>query len=143
MKKAKSSLDNCFLQPEDEIGSGILLEDDLIAPLSWKCTIDWRAGVHLEMVRIYSQKMWMGSANGDVMADDDEKPLHKQHILYDYWIGRYPVTWWQYVQFATDRSIPMWKEDHPVVGVTWYEAQAFVKWLNEVCHEQLKEFEAG
>lgn len=78
-------------------------------------------------------------------------------LPYDFWIAKYPVTVEQYAVFVkaggyneyeywvsegwgwkATRTEPKYWEDpryhrlnHPVVGVTWYEAWAFAKWLNE------------
>lgn len=78
---------------------------------------------------------------------------NKQQIeLPEYWIGRYPVTNVQYKQFmdATpnyrvpsgdkignkkynwdeqSRGFPPKKADHPVVLVTWHDAQAYCTWV--------------
>lgn len=82
-----------------------------------------------------------------------------------YWIAKYPVTNAQYAIFINDggyqerqwwtehgwqvREKENWKEprywrespwniaDHPVVGVSWYEAVAFCLWLSEKTGEQI------
>ncbi len=76
-----------------------------------------------------------------VMGGDkysDEKPVHTNDCLdYPYWLGRYPVTvaqWWAYVELS-GTSFDRWQynthPNHPVVDVTWYEAQKFCAWLNQ------------
>ncbi len=84
----------------------------------------------------------MGSPEGkDVVAY--ETPQHEVHLP-AYRIGRYPVTNEQYEEFIrqTGRIVPPeagWeaqtppsnKLDHPVSGVTWYDALAYCQWLSE------------
>jgi len=99
----------------------------------------------------------MGSAEGkDHNASNDEQPQH-QVMLPTYQVGRYPVTNAQYRYFIegggyTDPQYwteqgwawrqeqgvetpefwndPTWnKPNRPVVGVSWYEAIAFARWL--------------
>jgi formylglycine-generating enzyme required for sulfatase activity len=78
-------------------------------------------------------------------------------IAYPFWVGKYPVTYAQYAAFIEAdgygdrrwwtkggweskgaRSLPHYWDDarwhmsnHPVVGVSWYEAHAFTRWLDE------------
>ena len=79
------------------------------------------------------------------------------NLDYDFWVSQYPVTYAQYEAFVKsdgyrnrdywtdagwrwkgDRTHPelYWQDprwhiaNHPVVGVTWYEAYAFTRWLN-------------
>lgn len=77
-------------------------------------------------------------------------------IAYDYWVAKYPVTYAHYEEFVAaggycernywtetgwlwkgERQFPyLWDNrkynipNHPVVGVTWYEACAFAQWID-------------
>jgi formylglycine-generating enzyme required for sulfatase activity len=97
----------------------------------------------------------MGGGDADEMAYTDEKPQHEVHLP-AYRIARYPVTNAQYAAFVGDGGYtPKWRDcwtgagwdwkaqrtgpepsggvydlpNHPVVGVSWYEAVAFCRWL--------------
>jgi formylglycine-generating enzyme required for sulfatase activity len=75
---------------------------------------------------------------GEFLYGDDKE----RRTLPEFWIGRAPVTNVQYKRFLDanqDYKIPYhWdfkrrtflrgKADHPVVNVSWYDAQAFCKW---------------
>jgi len=107
-------------------------------------------------------KFLMGSdKKTDRLASDDEFPQHEVKLS-TYWISRYPVTNAQYQAFVDDGGYTdkwrvcwqdgwEWKEkakingprkfggafdapNHPVVGVSWYEATAFCQWLTKKTH---------
>ena len=108
--------------------------------------------VELELVRVPEGLFWMGTyPKVDSEAFSDEQPVH-QVWLDEYWIGRYPVTQAQYQTFINAnpqyrvpfyphelalpynwdqqrRYCPAGKENHPVVWVTWQDAQAFCQWV--------------
>ena len=95
-----------------------------------------------------------------VMGDDRVQV----DVPYDYWMGVYPVTQAQFQYFVDARGYEQeqwWSKagwtyitsegrnepkrytnsiyqlpNHPVVGVTWYEAQAFTQWLTNYGHKQ-------
>jgi formylglycine-generating enzyme required for sulfatase activity len=82
-----------------------------------------------EMVYVAAGDFTMGSDDYD-----SEKPPHKVY-LDGYWIYKNPVTVAQYRAFCntTGHAMPFrpdwgWRDDHPVVCVTWDDATAYAKW---------------
>jgi formylglycine-generating enzyme required for sulfatase activity len=92
----------------------------------------------VEFVRIPAGAFLMGSRADNGLASDSEKPQHSIELTYDYWIGRYPVTNEQFARFVMAAQYPFdlaqWqtRSDHPVVKVSWFDALAYCKWLNNL-----------
>jgi len=67
----------------------------------------------------------------------DEKPIHRVKIDYDFYIGKYEVTFREYDKFcdATGRkktSDEGWgRGEHPVINISWNDAKAYTKWLSK------------
>ncbi len=71
----------------------------------------------------------------------DEQPAHEVDLP-EYFIGKYPVTNREYQLFVKETGqrpprdwdgdqYPPEKGDHPVVNVSWEDAQAYCRWLSE------------
>lgn len=94
-----------------------------------------------EWIKIPSGEFIMGSDNeADPKAREIEKPQHRIYLS-EFWISRFPITNQHYKQFIDDTGyttpqhwengdIPKGKELHPVVYVSWREAQLFCEWAN-------------
>ncbi len=96
-----------------------------------------------DMVYIPAGSFLMGNNGSEPYTDSDELPQHSVYLS-GYWIGKYEVTRGEYRRFmaATGRAAPAYwdavqdwgtgsftqTEDHPVVGVTWYDAEAYCAW---------------
>ena len=103
-----------------------------------------------QMVKIPAGKFLMGSTPEQAQraikdgADKNwveyEQPRHTVELS-EYFIGKYPITNQQYQAFIKEGAkspegwdgdqYPQGKDAHPVVNVSWEDAIAYVKWLNE------------
>jgi len=93
-----------------------------------------------ETVPVAGGEFVMGSNAGAV----EESPAHRVEVA-AFRIGKYPVTNAQYAEFIRQnprqdapkragwfvRQPPRHKLEHPVVGVSWFDAQAYCRWLSE------------
>jgi formylglycine-generating enzyme required for sulfatase activity/energy-coupling factor transporter ATP-binding protein EcfA2 len=110
---------------------------------------------------VQAQPFTMGSRKGDPDAYPDEHPQHTEgSVRQDFLVARYPLTNAQFAAFVQDDGYTEawrtcwtdagWREkerrgwqgpedygppynlpNHPVVGVSWYEAVAFCRWLTQ------------
>ena len=100
-----------------------------------------------EMVRVQTGRFKMGSDSNDRNPQANEMPQHPVTISKPFEVGKYEVTRRQFEAFvrANDRVVENcgtennWENpgftqnnDHPVVCVSWDDAQAYVGWLSDL-----------
>jgi formylglycine-generating enzyme required for sulfatase activity len=92
--------------------------------------VNFRSGIGIEMVALEGGEFRMGS-------DDPSAPPHERPVtrvrLRPFYISKFPVTNAEYEQFDPDhfgRRLPSANGSHPVVLVTYAQAQAFCRWLS-------------
>lgn len=111
-----------------------------------------------QMIRIPAGKFLMGSTPEQVKqaikdgADKDwiqsEMPQHMVELS-EYSIGKYPITNREYQAFVREArynppggwdgdQFPSEKGSHPVVRISWNDANAYCKWLNEKSGKQYR-----
>jgi formylglycine-generating enzyme required for sulfatase activity len=87
-----------------------------------------------EMVRLPAGEFEMGCVLGDADCDADEQPRHRIELDAGFWIDATEVTVAGYREFAAATARPMppqpeWNgPDHPVVNVSWADADAYCRW---------------
>lgn len=98
--------------------------------------------LQLDFVCVPDGNFTMGSSRAhDRQAHEEEMPAQVLHVS-DYFLMRFPVTNAQYERFLretghraplfwTNGCYPEGKGDHPVVGVSYYDAIAFCAWAAE------------
>jgi iron(II)-dependent oxidoreductase len=94
-----------------------------------------------ETIEIPAGPFLMGSTDGEA----HETPQHEVNLP-TYQIGKYPITNAEYAEFVKrEKNLDLvpkkvgWfgsdpppdKLNHPVVGVSWYDAQAYCHWLSQ------------
>lgn len=86
-----------------------------------------------QMIFVAGGSFVMGSEQGE----RDERPMHKTSVD-AFWMAKTETTVWQWRMFCTStgRAMPNapwfgWKDDHPIVNISWDDAVAYCYWLHE------------
>ena len=90
-----------------------------------------------EMIVVPAGRFLMGSPKGQ--GDDDERPQHEVTIAKPFAIAKFALTFDEWDACAArggcrpDVSDSGWgRGRRPVINVSWYDAQAYVKWLSRI-----------
>ncbi|HOI64330.1 MAG TPA: SUMF1/EgtB/PvdO family nonheme iron enzyme [Mesotoga sp.] len=103
--------------------------------ISWSFTYSTGTIVVGEMVLVEGGTFMMGDTWGD--GRQNELPVHEVTLSYDFFVGKYEVTFEEYDAFcdATGRSKPNdsgWgRGTRPVINIYWKDAVAYCNWLSE------------
>jgi len=98
--------------------------------------LDLGGGVTLKLVKIPAGKFLMGSPADEEDRGDNEGPQHEVTISQPFYMGVYELTVAQYERFVKEtgckyaRYVNATRDDHPLTGVNWDDAQAFCRWLS-------------
>ncbi|MFN3077178.1 MAG: formylglycine-generating enzyme family protein [Alphaproteobacteria bacterium] len=82
-----------------------------------------------EMVVVPAGTFVMGSDGPD--SSEREKPIHPVTISRPFAVGRYPVTQEEYTALVGTNPSFFVGSRNPVENVNWYDAQAYIRLLNE------------
>jgi len=123
----------------------VLLALALITPLFMQTELDRNDVVvsqYHDLVRVNGESFVMGDADDELWSWCG--PAHEVTLTYDFYIGKYEVTFAEFDAFCDDINRtkppdgPSWSDerwgrgDRPVINVTWWDAIAFCNWLSEM-----------
>ena len=89
-----------------------------------------------ELIYVEGGSFVMGDTWGDGFYN--EKPTHRVELTYDFYVGKYPVTFEEYDRYcketgATKPDDVGWgRGRRPVINVSWFDAIAYCDWLSDI-----------
>ncbi len=118
-------------EPESVAESAAPVQIELSPPPNGAETRINEAKGGLEYVKIPGGEFQMGCVDGDDDCQTDEQPSpHETKITKSFWLSRTEVTVQAYRRFVDDQNLTMPSlergyPDHPIVNVTWRDAQQY------------------
>jgi len=91
----------------------------------------------MNMILVEGATFSMGNTREDSEGYGNEKPEHEVKLTYDYWIGKYEVTFDEYDAYTKEmrksqESDSGWgRGTRPVINVSWWDAIGYCNWLSE------------
>ncbi|HPE69665.1 MAG TPA: SUMF1/EgtB/PvdO family nonheme iron enzyme [Thermotogota bacterium] len=91
------------------------------------------------LVKVNPGSFFMGNTRALAVAPENEEPVHEVCLDYDFWLGKYPVTDYEFLYFMAASGLPFPKEkgwmdrmgSRPVIRVGRTGAMAFCNWVSE------------
>lgn len=91
----------------------------------------------MEFVWVPAGSFVLGTSDTDSEGKLNSAHPFKGIHLNGFWLGKYPVTWGQYSLFCKKEGMAQPKDPgyphtplHPVVNITWQQAQAYAQWAH-------------
>jgi formylglycine-generating enzyme required for sulfatase activity len=89
-----------------------------------------------KMILVEGGTFLMGNTQGDSEGENNETPIHEVELTYDYWIGKYPVTFDEYDKYSNSVGESFVSDSggdrgtRPVINVSWWVAATYCNWLS-------------
>ncbi|HPH12011.1 MAG TPA: SUMF1/EgtB/PvdO family nonheme iron enzyme, partial [Thermotogota bacterium] len=89
------------------------------------------------MALVEGRTFQMGDEIGDIKEGVNPRPTHTVTFTYDYWIGKYEVTFGEYDTYCEAKGISKpddagWgRGDRPVIYVNWWDSIAYCNWVSD------------
>ncbi len=105
-------------------------------------TLDLGDGVRMDLVLVPAGEFQMGSPEAEKERQEAETPVHTVRIGKAFYMGKCEVTNAQFRAFRPDHQeqyrapdlqagAPFFGDDQPALWVSWYDADAFCRWLSK------------
>jgi len=88
-----------------------------------------------ELIYVEGGNFIMGDTWGD--GESYEKPTHRVELTYDFYVGKYPVTFEEYDRYCIENGAEKPYDEgwgrgrRPVISVSWFDAVEYCNWLSE------------